>query len=86
METFEGSRKEGDTDEQLFYKERKRAFGPFKRQLWDLPSDIRAGIRNDLENRFVFLFEKLNVVNTRETVDRIIRPIVVDVPLPSSLT
>ncbi len=86
LETFEGSRKEGDTDEQLFYKERKRAFGPFKRQLWDLPSDIRAGIRNDLENRFVFLFEKLNVVNTRETVDRIIRPIVVDVPLPSSLT
>ena len=34
----------------------------------------------------MFLFEKLNVVNTRETVDRIIRPIVVDVPLPSSLT
>jgi fructose/tagatose bisphosphate aldolase len=83
METFEKSRKEGDTDEQLFYKERKRAFGPFKKSLWDLPEDMRAKIRADLEAQFGFLFEKLNVVNTREAVDSIVKPLDVSVPAPT---
>ncbi|MFZ4440439.1 MAG: class II fructose-bisphosphate aldolase, partial [Syntrophales bacterium] len=34
-------RKEGDTEEQFFYKTRKKGIGPFKRQLWDLPEAVR---------------------------------------------
>ena len=37
-------RKATDTDEQFFYKSRKKALGPFKRQLWEMPADVmRAG-------------------------------------------
>ena len=36
-ENAKDERKATDTDEQFFYKTRKKALGPFKRQLWDLP-------------------------------------------------
>ena len=42
-------RKEGQTDAQFFYGARKRAFGLFKRQLWDLPVETRDRIADDLE-------------------------------------
>ncbi len=85
LKTFESNRKEGDTDEQLTYNERKRAFGPFKRQFWDLPEEVRSPIRTDLEGQFGFLFEKLSVVNTREAVDRFVKPVDVRLPLPAAL-
>ena len=34
---FGGERKEGETEEQFIYNTRKKALGPLKRQLWDLP-------------------------------------------------
>src|SRR3989442_10595277 len=36
--------KKGDTEEQFYYKSRKKAIGPFKRRMWDLPADVRAAI------------------------------------------
>ncbi|MBU2226279.1 MAG: class II fructose-bisphosphate aldolase [Proteobacteria bacterium] len=72
-------RKEGDTDEQFFYKTRKKGLGPFKRELWDLPAEIRAAIGAELEAQFALLFRKLNVGGTMETVNRYVKP--VDVPL-----
>ncbi|MDP6484468.1 MAG: class II fructose-bisphosphate aldolase, partial [Nitrospinota bacterium] len=86
IETYQSSRKEGDTDEQLFYRERKRAFGPFKLQFSVLPEEVRAPIRVDLEDRFGFLFEKLGVVNTREAVDRFVNPVEVSIPAPAALS
>ncbi|MFQ5913673.1 MAG: class II fructose-bisphosphate aldolase [Nitrospinota bacterium] len=85
LKTFESSRKKGDTDEQLIYKERKRAFGPFKKSFSDLPEDARSRVRTSLEERFGFLFEKLNVVNTREAVDRFVKPVKVSIPVPAAL-
>jgi fructose/tagatose bisphosphate aldolase len=35
-------RKAKDSDEQFFYKTRKKAIGPFKRRVWDLPDDVKA--------------------------------------------
>src|SRR3954467_7124087 len=35
-------RKEKDSDEQFFYKTRKKALGPFKRKFWDLPANVKA--------------------------------------------
>ena len=66
--------KKGDTEEQFFYKSRKKAIGPFKRQMWDLPEDIRAAIRADLEKTFAFLFDKLKVAGTRAIVDKYVKP------------
>jgi len=66
--------KKGDTEEQFIYKSRKKAIGPFKRRLWDLPAEVRAAIGADLEKTFVFLFEQLRVRGTRAATDRYVRP------------
>jgi fructose-bisphosphate aldolase class II len=67
-----GERKAGDTQEQFYYKARKKAIGPFKRDLWSLPEDVRGAIAADLEKTFSFLFEQLNVNGTQEQVNRFI--------------
>lgn len=75
MEAKYGSdKKEGDTEAQFYYRNRKRVFGDFKQELWDMPSETMGKIMQELEERFVFSFQKLNVVNTRELVDRIVKP------------
>ncbi|MDF3053682.1 MAG: putative fructose-bisphosphate aldolase, partial [Geminicoccaceae bacterium] len=72
-ENAAGERKSGDTNEQFYYKARKKAIGPFKRDVWSLPEDIRAAIAGDLEKTFAFLFEQLNVNGTQEQVNRFIQ-------------
>ena len=62
--------KKGDTEEQFIYKSRKKAIGPFKRRMWDLPADVRNAIGADLEKTFTFLFEQLKVSGTRAATDR----------------
>jgi hypothetical protein len=57
-------RKAGDTDEQFFYKARKKANGLFKRELWSLPASVRARIGQTLEDKFRFLLQKLKVPAT----------------------
>jgi len=56
------------TDEQFIYKTRKKAFGDFKREMWDLPEATRAAMRQALEERFTLLFRELNVPSTTELV------------------
>ncbi len=75
-----GERKEGETDEQFYYKTRKKAFGPFKEQVWNLPVSTRDAISKKLEEKFEFLFQKLNVNHTIKTITKTIKP--VDVPMP----
>jgi HD-like signal output (HDOD) protein len=66
--------KKGDTEEQFIYKSRKKAIGPFKRRMWDLPADVRNAIGADLEKTFTFLFEQLKVSGTRAATDRHVHP------------
>jgi fructose/tagatose bisphosphate aldolase len=66
--------KQGDTEQQFVYKSRKKAIGPFKRRLWELPADVRGAIGADLEKTFAFLFEQLRVTGTRAITDRFVRP------------
>jgi fructose/tagatose bisphosphate aldolase len=61
-------RKEGQTDEQFFYSARKKALGPFKKDIMGLPKETRDAIAKEIEARFEFLFDKLNVKNTRDIV------------------
>ena len=68
-----GERKAGDTDEQFYYKARKKAIGPFKRDFWSLPEEVRSAIAADLERTFAFLFEQLNVNGTEDQVHRFIQ-------------
>jgi fructose/tagatose bisphosphate aldolase len=79
-------RKASDTDEQFLYKTRKKAFGPFKRKIWDLPTDIRARIGQDLEKKFTFLFERLNVQRTAELVKKTVTLVPVIPPVPPALS
>ena len=72
-ENAAGERKSGDTEEQFYYKARKKAIGPFKRELWGLSEEIRAGIAADLERTFAFLFEQLNVNGTADHINRIVQ-------------
>jgi fructose/tagatose bisphosphate aldolase len=68
-------RKPGETESQFLYKNRKFAIGPFKEQFWNLPVGTRGAIGDSLEKKFRFLFEKLRVPGTRETVARYIKPV-----------
>ena len=72
-ENAAGERKSGDTQEQFYYKARKKAIGPFKKDLWSLPEEVRNAIAGDLEKTFSFLFEQLNVNGTQEQVSRFIQ-------------
>jgi fructose/tagatose bisphosphate aldolase len=67
-------RKPKDTEEQFIYKARKKALGPFKKQLWSLPAGVRAALGRSLEDQFAFLMERLRVGGTADAVARFVRP------------
>jgi len=68
--TEAGERKATDTDEQFFYKVRKKALGMFKKELWGMPAEARTAIGKTLEDRFTFLLESLRVQNTRAIAEK----------------
>jgi fructose/tagatose bisphosphate aldolase len=76
-------RKPGQNDEQFVYTTRKKAIGPFKRQLWDLPSkdEILAAQRR----KIAFLLTELGVNGSEEMVQGYVRPVEVHRPLPEAL-
>ena len=78
-------RKEGQTDAQFYYTTRKKGFGPFKQQLWDLPEETRQGIMGDLQPTFELIMRKLGVEGSAALVDRIVKPVDVPTPAPEAL-
>jgi fructose/tagatose bisphosphate aldolase len=83
FENAADERKPDQTDEQFVYTTRKKAIGPFKRELWELPTkpEILAAQRRKLS----FLFTELGVNGSREMVDAYIRPLEVHRPIPDGL-
>ncbi len=67
--------KEGETEEQFIYKTRKKSLGDFKKDLWNLPKESNEVIMQELENQFSLLFEKLAVTNTRDLVEKYVKPV-----------
>src|SRR5205809_5459949 len=65
-------RKPGQTDEQFVYTTRKKALGPFKQRMWELPPENKQPIVDALEEKFEFLMEKLGVFDTKEIVAKYI--------------
>jgi len=78
-------RKSGMTDAQFYYTTRKRGFGPFKQRMWDMPEETRAQISAELEERFNLIFQRLNVGNTADLVDEIVKPVALSKPRPAVL-
>jgi len=67
-QAFADEKKSGMTDEQFIYKTRKKGFGPFRSQFWNLSDGIKTEIGKELESEFHFLFNKLNAQNTTRYV------------------
>ena len=77
-------RKSDQTDQQFVYTTRKKAIGPFKRELWDLES--KDAILADQARKIGFLYRELGVVDSRAMVDRYVQPVEWHRPMPAALT
>ena len=76
-------RKDGQTEDQFIYTTRKKAIGPFKRQLWDLAE--KDEILAAQSRKIGYLFTELRVNGSMELVERYVRPVPVNRPLPAAL-
>jgi fructose/tagatose bisphosphate aldolase len=76
-------RKPGQTDEQFVYTTRKKALGPFKRELWDLPT--KDEILADQARKIEFLFHELRVDGSREMVEQSVNPVPFSRSAPAAL-
>jgi hypothetical protein len=85
-ENAKDERKATDSDEQFFYKSRKKALGPFKRPLWDMPAEVKQAIATLYDKKFRFLFDQLAIGNTKEYVARYVKPPVLHRPMPADAT
>ena len=63
-------RKEGQTEEQFIYKTRKKALGPFKKEIMGLSQQKRDLIAAEIETKFDFLFKQFNLINKRNLLDK----------------
>jgi fructose/tagatose bisphosphate aldolase len=77
-------RKPSDSDEQFFYKTRKKALGPFKRRLWDLDPAAKDALAGAYDAKFRFLFTQLAVGGTKDIVRRHVRPMAIHRPAPGT--
>jgi fructose/tagatose bisphosphate aldolase len=66
-------RKPKDTEEQFIYKARKKAIGPFKKQMWSLSDSARQAIGQSLEERFSFLMKQLKINDTASAVAKFVK-------------
>jgi fructose/tagatose bisphosphate aldolase len=80
-------RKPDMTDAQFYYTTRKRAFGPFKRDIWSLSDDAKAAIGADLRVKFDLIMHALGVAGRGDLVDRFVERVDLPVgPAPDALT
>jgi fructose/tagatose bisphosphate aldolase len=83
FENTADERKDGQTDEQFVYTTRKKAIGPFKRELWDLST--KDEILAAQSRKMAFLFTELGVNGSIGMVDRYIHPVEIHRPVPEAL-
>lgn len=74
---YSHEKKPGQSQAQFIYKTRKKALGPFKKEIYSLPLGLRNKISSTLEKEFSFLFHKLNIKKTKSLVDYYIKPITI---------
>ncbi len=82
LENAKDERKPADSDEQFFYKTRKKALGQFKRRFWDLDDSAKRELAAAYDEKFSFLFTQLNIVDTADAVAKYIKPVQQHRPQP----
>ena len=82
-ENAKDERKEKDSDEQFFYKTRKKALGPFKRALWDLTAENAERLGKAYDQKFGFLFEQLAIADTAKYVQKYVKAAALHRPQPA---
>jgi len=73
-ENAKDERKEKDSDEQFFYKTRKKALGPFKRKFWDLSPEVKRKLGAAYDQKFAFLFDQLGIGGTAKYTAKYVKP------------
>ncbi|HQP92281.1 MAG TPA: class II fructose-bisphosphate aldolase, partial [Candidatus Omnitrophota bacterium] len=63
--------KPGMTDEQFFYKSRKKALGPFKKDIMSI--NDREKIAAEVEKKFAFLFDQLKIKDSANLIKQYIK-------------
>ncbi len=63
--------KPGMTDDQFFYKSRKKALGPFKKEIMGIAN--REKISAEVGEKFAFLFDQLKLKNSADVVRKYIK-------------
>jgi len=76
-------KKDDQTQEQFFYKTRKKGFGPFKAESWQLDDATMSAIMGDLEAKFVFLFEQIGLTDSKKLADTLIQKVFVKKAVPA---
>jgi len=66
------------TNDQFIYKTRKKALGPFKKDIFSIPTDAKEKISTVLEEEFSFLFGKLNIKDTKDAVTKYVKVVAVE--------
>ena len=70
-----GERKPEMTDEQFYYKTRKNALGAFKPQMYALPTADMERLTGAWQAQFEKLFNLLGVKDTRQYVEKFVKPV-----------
>jgi fructose/tagatose bisphosphate aldolase len=68
---FISHKKESQTEQQFLYKNRKRALGHFKKEIWQIPQKNIDKISEELEDKFSLIFHKLGVEDTVDLIKEI---------------
>jgi len=71
-------RKPEMTDEQFHYKTRKRALGRFKKDLWNMPEDVKEKIVDAWQKQFSHLFTSLGLKDTYPIVKQNISKVITE--------
>jgi hypothetical protein len=70
-------RKPGMTDEQFYYKTRKNALGAFKPQIYAMSQTDLNKLSTAWESKFEKLFTLLGAKDTREYINKSVKPVAV---------
>lgn len=73
-ENNQHERKPGMTEDQFYYKTRKRAVGAFKQEIMGLSATEKASISKAWEAQFAQLFDSLAVAGTKKYVNEFVSP------------
>jgi len=60
-----GEKKEGQTDEQFYYKTRKKANGPFKEKIWNMEGAYKEKVMRALEDEVRLILRELHIEGRR---------------------